>query len=131
MASEKSGHWHRATPPGERWTVKKGYSQSLADLLSCSNTTTCVAAGMVDGPRPTLSGVVSVSSVAWVANETRGKWDEGTMIGYQAGKINQGQIDGLSCPSATSCLAVGQSGIKNAKLTQIGRTDNFAATITP
>jgi hypothetical protein len=72
-----------------------------------------------------------VSSVAWVANETGGRWNAGAMIGYRAGKINEGQVDDLSCPSATSCVAVGQSGIKNSKMFQIGRADNFVATVTP
>jgi hypothetical protein len=78
-----------------------------------------------------MNGKYSVSRVAWVANEAGGSWDTGAMIGYRAGKINQGQVDGLSCPSAKSCVAVGQSGIKNSKMLQIGRTDNFVATVTP
>jgi hypothetical protein len=131
VSSEQSGRWLRAVPVGTPWTVKKGYTASSANLLSCSSATTCVVAGMVDGPHPTLSRKVSVSSVAWVANETSGTWDTGKLIGYRPGHVNQGQLDGLSCPSATSCVVVGQSGIKNAKLVQIGQSDNFVATVTP
>lgn len=131
VSSEESGKWLHAVQVGTAWTVKKGYSGASANLLSCASATTCVVAGVVDGPRPTMNGKYSVSRVAWVANETGGSWDTGAMIGYRAGKINQGQVDGLSCPSAKSCVAVGQSGIKNSKMLQIGRTDNFVATVTP
>lgn len=131
VSSEQSGRWLHAVPVGAVWTVKKGYTASSANLLSCSSATTCVVAGLVDGPRPTMSGKVSVSSVAWVANEANGAWDSGALIGFRPGHINQGQLDGLSCPSPTSCVVVGRSGIKNAKLTQIGRSDNFVATVTP
>jgi len=131
VSSEQSGLWLHAVQVGTAWTVKTGYSGSSANLLFCASATTCVVAGMVDGPRATMNGKFSVSSVAWVANETGGRWNAGAMIGYRAGKINEGQVDDLSCPSATSCVAVGQSGIKNSKMFQIGRADNFVATVTP
>jgi hypothetical protein len=131
VSSEQSGRWVHAVPVGAAWTVKKGYTMSDANLLSCSSATTCVVGGMVDGPRPTLSRTVSVSSVAWVANETAGEWDEGALIGYRSDKDNQGQLSALSCPSPTWCTAVGQSEVKNSKLEQVGLSDNFVATVTP
>jgi len=84
-------------PSCKAWTVD-GNSRSSANLLSCHSATDCVVAGLVDGPHAKRNGKVSMSSVAWLASETNGKWSNGTLIGYHSGAINEGQVDGLSCP---------------------------------
>jgi hypothetical protein len=78
-----------------------------------------------------MNGKVSVSSVAWFASETKGSWNSGTLIGYNRGAINEGQVVGLSCPSNSYCEAVGQYGIKNSSMTTIGETHSLAASYMP
>jgi hypothetical protein len=124
VSTEQGGHWITPVPVGTIWTVN-GESESSANYLSCQSATTCVVAGNVDGPRPTLSGKVSVSSVAWIASESKGKWSEGTLIGYKRGAINSGQAVGLSCPSSGSCVVVGQFSIKDSSMSLIGSVHSF------
>ncbi len=125
-SSGRVGHWAKPVQVGKVWTVA-GYSESSANLLSCQSASNCVVAGLLDGPHPTMSGNTSVSSVAWFAREVNGKWNDGALIGYHRGAINSGQVDGLSCPSVTYCVAVGQYWIKNSSMAAIGNIHNFAA----
>jgi hypothetical protein len=129
VSSGRVGHWAAPVQVGKVWTVD-GYSESSANLLSCQSAANCVVAGLVDGPRPKMSGKVSVSSVAWFAIETNGRWNDGAMIGYHGGAINDGQVDGLSCPSVGTCETVGQYWIKNSSMAAMGRIHNFAASFT-
>jgi hypothetical protein len=126
VSSGRVGHWAKPVQVGKVWTAD-GYSESSANLLSCRSATHCVVAGLLDGPHPTMNGKTSVSSVAWFAREINGRWNSGTLIGYHGGAINSGQVDGLSCPSATTCEAVGQYWIKNSSMAAIGSIHNFAA----
>jgi hypothetical protein len=130
VASGRDGHWAAPVQVGRGWTVKGG-SQSSVYFLSCRSAANCVAAGTVDGPRPKISGKGSISSVAWLTNETNGKWSAGTLIGYHGGKINQGQIDGLSCPTVRYCEVVGQHWIVNSSLALDGEVHSFAASFSP
>ena len=126
VSSGRVGHWAKPVQVGKAWTVA-GYSQSSANLLSCQSASNCVVAGLLDGPRPTMNGKTSVSSVAWFAREINGRWNDGALIGYHSGAINSGQVDGLSCPSITTCVAVGQYWTKNSRMAAIGSIHNFAA----
>jgi hypothetical protein len=130
VSSGRVGHWSEPVQVGKKWTVH-GESQSSANFLSCQSAANCIVAGMVDGPRPKMNGKVSISSVAWLASETNGTWNDGTLIGYHGGAINEGQVDGLSCSLVRSCEAVGEYGTENSSLVAIGDIHNFAATVTP
>jgi len=128
VATGGVGHWGNPIQVGKRWTIS-GYSRSSANLLSCQSASTCVVAGQVDGPRPTVNSTLGVSSVAWVASEIRGRWTDGTLIGYRRVANNQGQVSGLSCPSVGNCEGVGQYWSENASLRPNSVTHNFAASI--
>jgi len=130
VSSGRVGQWSQPVQVGKAWTVD-GNSRSSANLLSCHSATDCVVAGLVDGPHAKRNGKVSMSSVAWLASETNGKWSNGTLIGYHSGAINEGQVDGLSCPVVRTCEVVGQYWTENSNLAAIGDIHNFAARFTP
>lgn len=130
VSSGRVGHWAEPVQVGKTWTVH-GDSRSSANFLSCQSPTNCVVAGIVDGPHPKMNGKVSISSVAWLASETNGRWSDGTLIGYHSGAINDGQVDGLSCPSVRYCEGVGEYWIENSSLVAIGDIHDFAVSFTP
>ena len=129
VSSGRVGHWSEPVQVAKVWTVD-GYSESSANLLSCQSAMNCVVAGLVDGPHPKMNGKVSISSVAWFAIETNGRWNNGALIGYHGGAINGGQANGLSCPVIGSCEEVGQYWIENSSLAAVGGIHSIAASFT-
>jgi hypothetical protein len=72
--------------------------QATVAGVSCASATKCVAVGSALLPE-------SIKTGAFVANLVRGTWVQG-LLPLPAGAVSAA-LDGVSCPTATTCIAVG------------------------
>ena len=98
--SETNGTWATPVVPPDYLSLNLGVFGGYVSGLSCSAVGECVLAGSYDD--------VDDNSVAYLATETGGVWSHQTVTGLSALDLgNNSYFDLLSCPSSTSCSALG------------------------
>jgi hypothetical protein len=101
IVTESHGHWARARSISSPANAAPE-PFALIQALSCPQVGYCVAVGNYEDRAGDI--------LPMVATETRGRWQRAFDIRLPAGAVSQpyAVLDGVSCPRAGSCVAVGE-----------------------
>jgi len=119
---ELSAEPNVATPlPGSQSSTSPYYFSSSYELLSvsCPSTTICVATGSTSASSSDSSGVIVTS------NDGGATWSPPTLLtGLPAGTTTS-LLSSVSCPTTTSCVAVGYVGFSNNGSEPLSETGSY------
>jgi hypothetical protein len=90
-------------PPTEVTTSTVSSDLPQLDAVACPTTVTCIAVGVTNPASTNSDALFSVGT------ETSGVWDWSTAV--YTGSSGAEWYQGIACPSATTCLAVGTTGV--------------------